>query len=109
MDPADLLASGEVGDGSGDSHDAVEAACREPHRLGGLGEEAAAGLVGPCDGLQALAVDLRVGPDPLPFEPLRLDGSGGRDPAGDLGGAFGRGRKDEVGCPTQKLVPQKEV
>jgi hypothetical protein len=80
----------------------VEASRGEAHRLGGLGEEAAAGFVGPRHRLEPLAVDLRVGTDALPFVACGLDGPGRGDPAGDLGRAFRGRRKDEIGCESRK-------
>jgi hypothetical protein len=80
----------------------MEAAGGETHRLGGLGEQAAARLVRPRHFLQPLAVDLGVGPDALAFVASGLDGAGGGDPAADLGRSFGRRRQDEVGCESRK-------
>src|SRR3712207_7040881 len=60
VDPADLLAAGEVGDGSGDPHHPVEAAGRQAHRLRRLGEQAPAGLVRSRHRIEPLAVHLGV-------------------------------------------------
>ena len=83
MDPADLLASRQIRDRPRDPHHAVEAAGGEAHRFGGLGEEAAAGLVGAGDFLETLAVHFGVGSDPLPFEATGLKGPGRPYPSSD--------------------------
>ena len=61
MNAADLLGSGEVRHGAGDAEHAGVAAGGEAHRLRGLHEELAAGLVGRGERFERIAVELRVG------------------------------------------------
>ena len=48
VDAADFAAPRQIGDRAGDAEDTRIAARGKPHRLGGLGEQLAAGLVGRC-------------------------------------------------------------
>src|SRR5207253_9204589 len=93
----DAFACRKVGDGSGDAEDAVEAAGGEAHCFGGLGEEAAAGIVGGGDFVQEVAVCLGVGSDGVGGVAAGLDFAGGADALADFGGAFGGRREDEIG------------
>ena len=93
MDSPDLLGAGEVGDGAGDAEHAMEAAGREAHRRGGVGEELAAGLVRRRDLVEQLAVGLGVGTRAVAIVALGLELPRGGDPAPDFGAALGRRRQ----------------
>jgi hypothetical protein len=66
VDAADVSAPAQVGDRAADAQHAVIAAGGQPHRLGRLGEERAAGLVGAGDAVEQFAVGLGVGADGKP-------------------------------------------
>ena len=104
MDSADVLASGEVRHGARHPHHSVEAAGGEAHRRGGLGEEAPPRLVRRGHGLEAVAVHLGIGPDPLALVAPGLDLARRGDSERDLRRAFGRRRQDEIGCESWKVV-----
>jgi hypothetical protein len=96
VDAADLVVALEVGERARDAQDAVIAARRQAHGVGGLAQQGEAGLLGPGDLLEQLAVGLGIGAQMRQAEggeAALLAGAGGGDTGGDLGAALaGAGR-----------------
>lgn len=104
MDPAHSLAARQIGDRPPHPKHAVKAAGREPHRLGGLGHELAAGLVRGRDRFEQVPVGLGIGPHIMAFVAPSLDVPRRLDPSRNLGRALARRRQYQVGCQPQKLA-----
>lgn len=88
MDATNCFGPGQIGERAADAQHAVVAARREAHRVGGLREQLAAGLVGRRDRLEQLAVGLGIGADAVVIGiAFRLDPARGGDARGDVGWA----------------------
>lgn len=74
MRPRHALRAGQIGDSARHAQDAMIAARRQLHALGGFGQKPGARRIGLGDGVQQFAVRFGIGADGKALEAFALDG-----------------------------------